>query len=157
MYVTDTTEYTVIRLVGNDTRPLVDRFDSHQEAYDFAKAQTNETTYIVDTLSYRQLRAEIVNMNTQLQHFRNNELVAVGLGAGAAACSFAGLAMSVKGNQYGSGMYVCAGVLGVVSLVWYIEGYAGLKLNRLEVTPDGMVIMMFAWRKAVMSLKRRPV
>lgn len=105
-----------------------------------AKAQTNETNYIVDTLSYRQLRAEIVNMNTQLQHFRNNELVAVGLGAGAAALSVAGLALSAKGNQYGMGLYMAAGVLGVASLVWYIEGYAGLKLNRLEITPDGMVI-----------------
>lgn len=45
MYVTDSTQYTVIRLVGNDTRPFIDRFDSHQEAHDFAMETMPESRY----------------------------------------------------------------------------------------------------------------
>ena len=36
MEVTDATEFTVIHFKHHDTRPFVNRFDSHDEAYAFA-------------------------------------------------------------------------------------------------------------------------
>ena len=113
-----------------------------------AKAQSNQTTYLVDTLSYQQLRAEIVTMNNQIIKFRENELVSVGLGFGAAGFATAGAIMSYKNPGAGKGMYICAGVMGVTSLVWYVVGYAGLRRDRLEITPNGMVIKIREKKKS---------
>ena len=113
-----------------------------------AKAQSNQTTYLVDTLSYQQLRAEIVTMNNQIIKFRENELVSVGLGFGAAGFATAGAIMSYKHPGSGNGLFICAGVMGVTSLVWYVAGYAGLRRDRLEITPNGMVIKIKEKKKA---------
>ena len=108
-----------------------------------AKAQQNEAYEASDSLTYQQLMAEYVSLNNQVIQFRNFELTSVGLGAGAGLLA-GGSVFFLTGEDKTTGyaMLGAAGALGVASLVTYIVGYTKLKRDRLEITPNGVVVRL---------------
>lgn len=112
-------------------------------AFISAKAQSNQTYSEADTLTMEQLMADYVSLNNQVMQFRNYELTSIGFGAGAsllAGGSYFFLAKADNTTAYA--MLGAAGALGVASLVTYIVGYTKFKRDRLEITPNGVVIKL---------------
>jgi len=112
-------------------------------AFISAKAQQNEAYVASDSLTYQQLMADYVSLNNQVVQFRNFELTSVGLGAGAGLLAGGSVFfLNGKDKTTGYAMLGAAGALGVASLVTYIVGYTKLKRDRLEITPNGVVIKL---------------
>ena len=108
-----------------------------------AKAQQNEAYEASDTLTMQQLMADYVSLNNQVLQFRNFELTSIGLGAGAGLLAGGSvLFLSNEDKTTGYAMLGAAGVLSLASLVTYIVGYTKLKRDRLEITPNGVVIKL---------------
>lgn len=112
-------------------------------AFISAKSQENEAYVAPDTLTYQQLMADYVSLNNQVMQFRNYELTSIGLGAGAGLLAGGSYFFLAKGdNTTAYAMIGAAGALGVASLVTYIVGYTKIKRDRLEITPNGVVIKL---------------
>ena len=94
----------------------------------------------IDTLSYRDLRAEIVSMNNQMQTFRNTELLSTCVGLGGAGLATAGMLLKNNNSDAAMPVLIMGGVAGIVSLALHIIGYTEIKRDRLEMTPEGLVI-----------------
>ena len=112
-------------------------------AFISAKAQSNQTYSEADTLTMEQLMADYVSLNNQVMQFRNYELTSIGLGAGAGLLAGGSYLFLAKGdNTTAYAMIGAAGALGVASLVTYIVGYTKIKRDKLEITPNGVVIKL---------------
>ena len=112
-------------------------------AFISAKAQQNEAYVASDTLTYQQLMADYVSLNNQVMQFRNYELAGIGLSAGAGLLAGGSFFFWNKDdNTTTYAMLGAAGALGVASLVTYIVGYTKIKRDRLEITPNGVVIKL---------------
>ena len=108
-----------------------------------AKAQENEAYVASDTLTYQQLMADYVSLNNQVMQFRNYELTGIGLSAGAGLLAVGSyFVMDPEDMTPSYAMIGAAGVAAVASLVTYIVGYTKLKRDRLEITPNGVVIKL---------------
>lgn len=105
-----------------------------------AKAQTNQEPQTADTLTYQQLMADYVKLNHQIADFRKFEITSIGLGVGACGLGVVGALMSGSQPRTGKALLVVGGVVGIASLATCIIGYDKLKHDRLEVTPDGVII-----------------
>lgn len=108
-----------------------------------AKAQQNEAYVASDTLTMQQLMADYVSLNNQVMQFRNYELTSIGLSAGAGLLAVGSYFVIDPEDMTPSyAMIGVAGVAAVASLVTYIVGYTKLKRDRLEITPNGVVIKL---------------
>ena len=105
-----------------------------------AKAQTNQEPVAADTLTYQQLMADYVQLNHQIADFRKFEITSIGLGVGAAGLGVVGAMMMGSQERTGKALLVAGGIVGIASLATCIIGYDKLKHDRLELTPDGVVI-----------------
>lgn len=112
-------------------------------AFISVKAQENEAYVASDTLTYQQLMADYVSLNNQVMQFRNYELTSIGLSAGAGLLAVGSYFLMDREDMTTSyAMIGVAGVAAVASLVTYIVGYTKLKRDRLEITPNGVVIKL---------------
>lgn len=107
-----------------------------------AKAQEKAVYYSADTLTYQQLMADYVSLNNQMIQFRNYELASVGLGIGSAALATGAYFMAKNDEKTAQVLLITAGAAGLASAITYIVGYTKIKRNRLEVTPNGVVIKL---------------
>ena len=94
----------------------------------------------IDTLSYRDLRAEIVSMNNQMQSFKDTELLSICVGLGGTGLATAGMLLKNDHPDAAIPVLIMGGVAGITSLAIHIIGYTEIKRDRLEMTPDGLVI-----------------
>lgn len=112
-------------------------------AFISAKAQQNEAYVASDSLSYQQLMADYVNLNNQVMQFRNYELTSIGLSTGAGLLAVGSYFMMNEDDKTPAyAMLGAAGIASVASIVTYIVGYTKLKRDRLEITPNGVVIKL---------------
>ena len=107
-----------------------------------AKAQEKGEYYSADTLTYQQLMADYVSLNNQMIQFRNYELASVGLGIGSAALATGAYFMAKNDEKTAQVLLITAGAAGLASAITYIVGYTKIKRNRLEITPNGVVIKL---------------
>jgi hypothetical protein len=107
-----------------------------------AKAQHYEYVYNVDTLTMQQLMADYVNQTHEIASFRSMELVSVGTAGGAAVFALGSTLIAAKDPETSKILLVGAGLLSVASVATGIAGYVKLKHDRLEVTPQGVVIKL---------------
>lgn len=107
-----------------------------------AKAQQNEAYTASDTLTMQQLMSDYVSLNNQMMTFRTYELVSLGTGFAGAGLAAGGALLYSKDPENGKVLFICAGIAEVVSLVWHVAGLTQIRRNRLEVTPNGMVIKL---------------
>ena len=107
-----------------------------------AKAQDKGVYYSADTLTYQQLMADYVSLNNQMIQFRNYELASVGLGIGSAALATGAYFMAKNDEKTAQVLLITAGAAGLASAITYIVGYTKIKRNRLEITPNGVVIKL---------------
>ena len=98
--------------------------------------------YSADTLTYQQLMADYVSLNNQMIQFRNYELASVGLGIGGAALATGAYFMAKNDEKTARVLLITAGAAGLASAITYIVGYTKIKRNRLEITPNGVVIKL---------------
>lgn len=109
-----------------------------------ANAQNNDnpTEYNVDSLTYQQLMADYVSLNRQVMQFKTMQMSSICLGAGAGVLSVASVFISASDQGMSKIMLIAAGLAGAGSVVTSIIGYNKLKRDRLEVTPNGVVIKL---------------
>lgn len=107
-----------------------------------AKAQHYEYTNHVDTLTMQQLMADYVDQTHQIAKFKSVELTGIGLGTAGALISVGSALVATKNPTASRTMLIIGGVLSVASYTAAIVGYTKLKHNRLEFTPNGMVIKL---------------
>lgn len=107
-----------------------------------AKAQHYELSNHVDTLTYQQLAADYASLNRQLMDFKTYELVSGGFGVASTALSLGSALVATKNPEASRTMLIAAGVGGLVSVATWLIGYTKIKRDRLEVTPNGVIIKL---------------
>lgn len=107
-----------------------------------AKAQHYELSNHVDTLTYQQLAADYASLNKQLMDFKTYELVSGGFGMASTALSLGSAFVATKNPEASRTMLIAAGVGGLVSVATWLIGYTKIKRDRLEVTPNGVIIKL---------------
>ena len=107
-----------------------------------AKAQHYEYINHVDTLTMQQLMADYVDQTHEIAKFKNVELTAIGIGTAGALMSASSALLAAKNPKASTTLLIMGGVLSVASYTAAIIGYTKLKHNRLEITPNGMVIKL---------------
>ena len=107
-----------------------------------ANAQHYELANHVDTLTYQQLSADYVSLNKQLMDFKTYELVSAGFGFVSTGFSLGSALAAAKNPDASRMMLIIAGVGGVASVVTWLAGYTKIKRDRLEITPNGVIIKL---------------
>lgn len=107
-----------------------------------ANAQHYELANHVDTLTYQQLAEDYVSLNKQLMDFKKYEVVSAGLGIATAACSLTSTLVAANNPDTSKTLLVIAGIGGVATVATWLAGYTKIKRNRLEVTPNGVIIKL---------------
>ena len=107
-----------------------------------ANAQHYELSNHVDTLTYQQLAADYASLNRQLMDFKTYELVSGGFGVASTALSLGSALVATKNPEASRTMLITAGVGGLISVATWLIGYTKIKRDRLEVTPNGVIIKL---------------
>jgi len=107
-----------------------------------ASAQHYELANHVDTLTYQQLAEDYVSLNKQLMDFKTYELVSGGFGIATAALSLTSTLTAAKNPDTSKALLIAAGIGGVATVATWLVGYTKIKRNRLEVTPNGVIIKL---------------
>lgn len=128
-----------------------------------AAAQTPEKGYVYsrDTLTMQDLVADYANLNNRVDQFSGLELGGIALSTlGASVATFSSIQLANVMNETPMNEYdineqqnkkktftavaVAGGVCVVAGAIMQITGFAKLKRDRLEITPNGVIIKLKA-------------
>lgn len=124
-----------------------------------AAAQTPEKGYVRDTLTMQDLIADYANLNNRVDQFSGLELGGIALSTlGASVATFSSIQLANVMNETPMNEYdineqqnkkktftavaVAGGVCVVAGAIMQITGFAKLKRDRLEITPNGVIIKL---------------